>query len=214
MKKVFLIIITFGLLNQLSAQEIKIFPTYAISSYQNFKSGIGYGIGYNLILKSNNKLGFAFTQRFNNTAYNYTESSLNDGMAYHRNVIPKNQWITFSSTYSWNISKTQKSNLYLGPKIGFNYFKMNEIIVSNRVNETITSTYNSKYSVNNKFGLGLSLEYERKVSDKVSLAFAVEPELIAFYISERVGTSEPAGITNINFNFNVNFNFAKSKIKE
>ena len=56
MKKLFLIVISFGLLSQISAQQIKVFPVFLVSSYQNFHASIGYGIGYDIISKSKNKL--------------------------------------------------------------------------------------------------------------------------------------------------------------
>jgi hypothetical protein len=215
MKKLFLIVISLGLLSQISAQQIKVFPVFSVSSYQKFHASIGYGIGYDIISKSKNKLGFTFSQSFNSTDYSYIFSSGADGKDYYRDVKPQNQKLSFSTCYSFNIKNSPKSDFFIGPKIGINYFKINESIVEREVNESETQSYTNKYWENNKIGLGLSLEYERNVlSDKLSLSFSTEPELIFFSKFGQMGSSEPPIIGYLSFNLNVIFNLTKSKSTE
>ena len=206
-----------SLLNQISAQQIKVFPIFSVSSYQKFHTSIGYGIGYDIVSKSKNKFGFTFSQSFNSTDYSYIFSSDADGKDYYRDVKPKNKKLTFSTCYSFNIYNSPKSDFFIGPKIGINYFKINESIVERQVNESETQSYTNNYWENNKIGLGLSLEYERNVlSDKLSLSFSTEPELIFFTKFALKGSSDPPPpiIGCLSFNLNVIFNLTKSKTTE
>ena len=205
MKKLFSIIISFVLLNQISAQVITLSPVLAVSNYQKFHTSLGYGIGYDILLKSQDKLGFTFSQHFNSKDYSYVFSSDADGQDYDREVNPKNQKLSLSACYSFNVSKNQKYGFFVGPKIGLNYFKMNEFIVERHESET--QSFTQKYWENNKIGLGLSLEYERDIlSDKLSLSFSTEPELIFFTKFGLMGSSDPPLIGWLNFNLNVMFN--------
>lgn len=213
MKKIFLIIISFLLINQVSAQVIRISPIFSISSFQKFHTSIGYGIGYDLLLKSKNKLGFTFSQNFNTKDYSYVFSSDADGQDYNREVNPKNQKLSLSASYRFDVSKNPKYGFFVGPKIGLNYFKINEFIVERHESETQSFTQN--YWENNKIGLGLSLEYERNIlSDKLSLSFSTVPELIFFTKFGLMGSSDPPLIGWLNFNLNVMFNLSKSKLTE
>jgi hypothetical protein len=45
-----------GLLNQIPAQRIKVFPVILVSSYQKYHSNIGYVFGYEIVSKTKNKL--------------------------------------------------------------------------------------------------------------------------------------------------------------
>jgi hypothetical protein len=60
-----------GLLNQIPAQRIKVFPVILVSSYQKYHSNIGYGFGYEIVSKKN-KLGFTFSQSFNHSDFSYS----------------------------------------------------------------------------------------------------------------------------------------------
>jgi len=210
MKKLFLIIISLGLLNQIPAQQIKVFPVLSVSSYQKYLSNIGYGFGYEIASKTKNKFGFTFSQSFNPTDYSCIFSSDADGKDYYRDVRPKNQKLSFSTCYSFNIYKNPKSDFFIGPKIGINYFKINESIVEREVNENETKTYTSNFWENNKIGLGLSFEYERNVlSDKLFLSFSTEPDLIFFTKFGLMGSSEPFIIGCLSFNLNIILNLTK-----
>lgn len=206
---------TLGLLNQISAQQIKVFPVFLVSSYQKFHSSIGYGIGYEIVSKSKNKFDFSFSQCFNSTDYSYIFSSDAVGKDYHRDVKPKNQKLSFSTCYSFNIDKNPKCDFFIGPKIGINYFKTNESIVEREVNKSETKSYTINYWENNKIGLGLSLAYERNVlSNKLSLSFSTEPELIFLTKFGLMGSSVPPIIGCLSFNLNVILNLTKRETTE
>lgn len=215
MKKLSLFILIFLLLNQLSAQEIKISPIFSISSYPQFNTSIGYGIGFTPASISKHKLGFAFSQSFNYFDYSQNLFSDGEGKTQYRDINPKNQRLTFSINYGFNILKRQRYDFLISPKIGLNYFKVNESIVYTYENETETHTLEQNYWTKNKFGMGFILEYRRKVfADKLSLSFSTEPEVIFYSKFAAKGGSEPYFIGWMSFNLNVIFNLAKNKTVE
>lgn len=203
MKKVFLIITTLILLNQLTAQEITVSSIFSHSSYK-FQNNIGYEIGYNQFITSKSRLGFGFSHSFNNTDYNYTFSSDGDGINYYREVNANNQRLVFFVNYCFNVLNSQKSKFYIGPKWGLNYFKVNESGTQKPSNENETYEYNSNYWDANKIGIGLLLEYERNIfSDNISVFFSTEPEVIFYSRFGLMGSSAPTMIGFINFNLGI-----------
>ncbi len=215
MKKLSFIILIFLLLNQVSAQEIKVSPIFSIGTYPQFNTSIGYGIGFNPASTSKNKLGFAFSQSFNYFDYCYKYFSDAEGKKQYRDVNPKNQRLTFSVNYGFNILKRQKYDFLIRPKIGLNYFKVNETIVYTYENETESHSFSQNYWAKNKIGLGCILEYQRKVfADKLSLSFSTEPELVFYSKFGEMGGGDPYFIGLISFNLNVIFNLAKNKTVE
>jgi len=215
MKHLLVIIMSLGLLYQSSAQVIKVQPVFSVSSYQKFHSAFGYGIGYELLTKSNNKLSLTFSQCFNANDYSYIFSSGADGHDYYRDVSPQNQRLSFSTSYSFNLCDRPKSGFFAGPKIGINYFKINESILEREVNENVFHSKTYNYWENNKIGLGLILEYERNIlSDKLSLSFSTEPELIFLTVPGLKGSSDPPVTAWLSFNLNIMFNLTKSRKTE
>ena len=211
MKRLFLFIASFIFLNQTTtiAQEIVVSSIFSHSSYDKFQGNIGYEIGYNHLINSKSRLGFTFSQSFNNKDYNYTILSDGDGITYYREVNANNQRFTFSVNYSFNVLNSQKSKFYIGPKWGINYFKVNESGTQKPSNEIETYEYSSNYWDTNKFGIGLLLEYDRKIfSDNISVFFSTEPEIIFYTRFGLMGSSAPTmiGMLNFNLGFNINLN--------
>jgi len=210
MKKVFLALISFVLLNQLAAQEILVSSLFTHSSYNEFQNNFGYEIGYNQIIKSKNRFGFTFSHSFNNTDYNYIFMSDADGIDYYREVEPNNQKMTLSINYSTNVSKKQQSKFYIGPKLGINYFNIREFVDERPVNETENHQFNSDYWEANKIGIGLLFEYERKIfSDNISIFLSTEPEVIFFSRFGLKGSSDPVLIGAVNINLGIKYNIKK-----
>ncbi|RLD75199.1 MAG: hypothetical protein DRJ10_15735 [Bacteroidetes bacterium] len=214
MKKIFLIIAPLILLNQLTAQEITVSSTFSHSSYNKYQNNIGYEIGYNQTINSKNRLGFSYSQSFNNTDYNYLFSSDADGKDYYREVDPANQRLTFSVDYTFDILNSKKSNFFIGPKIGLNYFKINESVVESPINVNESYEYNSNYWENNKVGIGLLLKFQRKIfSGMISICLSTVPEIIFFSKPGLMGSSDPVMIGVINFNLGLTYNM-KNNNKE
>jgi hypothetical protein len=215
MKKLSFIIFTILLIGQVSAQEIRVSTIFSISTYPQFNTNLGYGIGFNPVSESKNKFGFSFSQSFNYYDYSYEFFSDGEGKTQYRDVNPKNQRLTFSVNYGFNILKRQKYEFLVNPKIGLNYFKVNESIVYTYENETETHSFSQNYWKKNKIGLGCILEYQRKVfADKLFLSFSTEPELVFYSKFGEIGGSDPYFIGWICFNLNVKFNLAKNKTLE
>ena len=214
MKKVFLLITFLILLNQMTiiAQEITVSSTFSHSSYDKFQNNFGYEIGYNQFISSKNRLGFTFSHSFNNTDYNYIFMSDADGIDYYREVKPKNQRITISINYGFNILNKNKSNFYLGPEIGLSYYKIDEIGTERPTNETDDYEYKRNYWETNKIGIGLLLEYDRKIiSDNISVFFSAEPEIILYSGFGLMGSSDPTMIGFINFNLGLKIDLKNHK---
>lgn len=194
-----------------TAQEIAVSSTFSNSSYNKFRNNIGYGIGYNQYINSKSRLGFAFSQSFNNTDYDFTFISDADGIEYYRWVMPENRKLTFSISYGYNILKKSKSNLYIGPKLGLSYFKVDELGTQRRTNDVFEDVYYRNYWDNNKIGIGLLIEYDRKIiSDNISVFLSTEPEIIYYSRFGLDGSSDPTLIRLIDFNLGLKVNFTYS----
>ena len=214
MKKTFLLIVSLIFLNQMTiiAQEIVVSPTFSHGSYDKFQNNFGYEIGYNQYINSSSRLGFTFSHSFNNIDYNYNFISDADGIDYYREVNTNNQRLVFYVNYCFNVLNSQNSKFYIGPKLGLNYFKINESGTQKPSNENETYEYNSNYWDTNKIGIGLLLEYERNIfSDNISVFFSTEPEVIFYSRFGLMGSSAPTMIGFINFNLGFKFNMKKNR---
>ena len=214
MKKIFLLIVSLIFLNQITtiAQEIEVSSTFSHGNYEKFQNNCGYEIGYNQYLNSNNRLGFTFSHSFNNTDYNYIFVSDADGIDYYREVKPENQRIKISINYGFNILNKKKSNFYIGPELGLSYYKINEIGTERPTNENDDYEYKRNYWDTNKIGIGLLLEYDRKIlSDNIYVFFSVDPEIIFYSKFGLTGSSAPTVIGFINFNLGLKFDLNNHK---
>lgn len=205
MRKIILFIFTLSLYSNSVAQDIKISSSYSISSYLKYKNNFGYGIGFIKSLKTNNRLGLAFSHSFNNSRYQHEFFSDAYGIEYYREVTPSNQLITFSIDYCINTLYNQKSRFLIGPRITLNYFFVNEIIDERLVNKTEEYRYNLVYWQNNKIGIGLIFEYQRRIAENMFVCISVEPEAVFLTRFDLVGSSEPPVVGFINFNLGINY---------
>jgi len=214
MKKVFLLIASLIFLNQTTiiAQEITVSAIFSHGSYDKFQNNFGYEIAYNQYISSSNRLGFTFSQSFNNTDYNYTFISDADGIDYYREVSPENQRISISINYGFNILNKNKSNLYIGPELGLSYYKVKETGTERPTNENDDYEYKRNYWDTNKIGIGLLLEYDRKIiSDNISVFFSALPEVIFYSGFGLMGSSDPTMIGFINFNLGLKLDLTNHK---
>jgi hypothetical protein len=216
MRKIFLIIIALTFCYQSNAQEIKVLSTFSVSGYDYFQQNVGFGIGYDHIIQSKNKLGFTFYQSFNRSDYSYVFESESDGKNYFREVSPNNQRITFSVNYSFWLAGTRKSKFYISPVLGLNSFRLNETGTEKVVNETTEAyPYKSDCWESYKPGIGLSFEYERQIiSDKILLSISAHPELIFFSWFGLKGSTTSPILGFINFHLTLKYNMVKDKNKK
>ncbi|MDA3943604.1 MAG: hypothetical protein PF694_08715 [Bacteroidetes bacterium] len=200
MKKIIGFLLALGFVVQLSAQAVKVMPVFSMSGYEKYHTNFGYGIGYDLLLKSQDKLSFTFTHSFNMGDYSTLFLSDADGRAYHRDIKPKNQRISIAAIYSFKLLSRSRYALFIGPKLGINYFGINESIVERRLDENEPYAYRLEYWEFNKIGLGFSLAYERKlIADKLSLTLSTEPDMIFFSKFGLMGSSVPPLIGFLSF---------------
>lgn len=208
MKKLVFLILTFVWLNQstLISQSFSASSTFSIGSYNKFNNSIGYELTYSIPIKSKSRFGLSFAQSFTVFDYEYTFFSDAYGQEYYRDVKPKNQRLTFSVDFAVDVLHKEKSSFYLGSRLGLNYFNINEIVSERRANENDEHDYTNKYSEINKIGIGLILEYERKVfSEKISFFATTQPELIFYSKFWVVGSSDPYLIGMIDFKIGMRF---------
>ena len=213
MRKIFLIIIALAFCYRSNAQEIRLISTFSVSSYEHFHPNFGYGIGYDLVIQSKNKLGLTFYQSFNRTDYSYVFESDSDGKSYYRDVSPNNQRFTFSINYCFWLAGTQKSKFFIRPDIGLNCFRINETGTEKNSHETtVAYPYKNDCWENFKPGIGLSFEYQRQIiSDKILLSFSAHPELIIFSKFGLKGSNTSPILGFINFHLMLKYNMLKNK---
>lgn len=193
--------------NQTYSQEIKVLGSYSHTNYYDkYESTIGYGIGYNYLIKLKNKLGFVFYHSINADNYEYTFISDADGIDYYRDVKVLNQRFTLSFNYAMNIYKGEKSNFFIGPELALNFFMINEEGKEASSREPLNyKEYHSAYNDMGKLGIGFLLEYERKISDQFSLSFSTHPELVFYSRFGLMGSSGPVLIPWLNFNMSLQY---------
>ena len=212
MKKIFLWITILCSITHLSAQEIELFATYSGSNYNKFQNNIGYGIGYQHIIKSKNKIGFSFQHSFYNINYSEIYPSSEDGIStYINKVDPKNQRIAFKVNYAFKVLNNPKSSLFIGPEIGINYFFMNEH-VQRYENEFLNAGYyHWEYSRKNKFGFGFLIEFELKeiITKRMSISSSIHPEITSFEKNRIEGSHLPSYIRWLNFNLGLKYKLTK-----
>ncbi len=208
MKKIPLLILFIVFLVQTItfAQEIAISTVFSHGNYDKFKNNIGYEIGYNQLFNSKSKIGVSFSHCFNNTDYNYIFMSDADGIDYYREVKPKNRKLNVSVSYGFNLLKKELSGFYIGPVLGLNYFKINEIGTESAVNENNEYEFKQNYWKTNKLSVGLMIEYSRRIiSDNISLFFSTKPELIFYSKFGLDGSSTPPVVGFIQLNLGLKF---------
>ena len=214
MKKYFLLIASLILISQTTifAQEITVSATYSHGSYDKFLNNFGYELGYNQFINSRNRIGVTFSQSFYYTNYSYDFMSDADGKDYYREVKGENQRLAFSVNYGFDILNNTKSDLYIGPKLGLNYFKVNETGTERLSNESDEHEYSSNYRDNNRLGIGLLLEYDRKIfSDNFYLFFSTTPEVVFYSNFGLVGSTDPTMVGFINVNLGLKINLKTQK---
>jgi len=214
MKKFYLLIASLILIGQATifAQEITVSAAYSHGSYDKFLNNFGYELGYNQYINARSRVGFTFSQSFYYTNYSYNFMSDSDGKDYYREVKGENQRLTFSVNYGFDILNNTKSDLYIGPKLGLNYFKVNETGTERLSNESDEHEYKCYYWNTNRLGIGLLLEYDRKVfSDNIYLFFSTEPEVVFYSNFGLMGSSDPTMVGFINVNLGLKINLTTRK---
>jgi len=207
MKNIFLIIAVLGLFMQLSAQEIKVSSTCSFSTYNAFSSNFGYVVGYDFFNNSKSRSGVSFTQTFNNT--NYSGSYFYDayGETYYYKIEPENQRLGLYFDYGYNLSNSVNHSIFIGFKLGLNFLYFDGIIHERKYKESEYTTYNSNGRwENNKFGAGVIFEYNKKITDKISIYASVEPEAVFYRRLYASSDMNPPMIGFINFNLGIKFN--------
>ena len=163
MKKLIVIITILSSITQLSGQEVGFYTTFSGSNYNKFQSNIGFGIEYNHFIKSKNKFGIAIQYSSCKLDYSDIYGSSTDGVStFIKQIEPNNSRLSIKTNYAFKIINNPKSSLFLGPEIGINYFFINENVRRLESEYIEAAEYKSKYSVNNKIGLGFLIEFELK----------------------------------------------------
>jgi hypothetical protein len=194
------------------SQQIDVSGLYSSSTAKAYKNNWGFDFGYYYFVR-NNRLGISFRQIYFNTEYDdiYTSSN-DDGVSkYIKEYAPKHKRSTINLDYSYKLIENEKSNVYLGCSAGLNYFKLKGEY--NRIeNGNISGgQFYYDYSVNNRFGFGLLLEYEVVgiFSDRVSSSIKINPEITAFDEWATFGGYDPWMIGWLNFSIGLKYQLKK-----
>jgi hypothetical protein len=198
--KLFLIII-FCFLNGVTAQEIEINGLFVSSTTKQFKNSFGYGLGFNKTFNKN-RFGVLCSYLCYKTYYDDIHSSTEDGVSkYIKEYEPNNSRFKIELNYSYRLIMNPKSNFYLGSCINLNYFNLKGEY--ERIENVYISGGHFSYdnSVNNRFGMGLLMEYELKefIGDRISSSIRIQPEITSFDEFGAVGGYDPWLIGWLNF---------------
>ncbi len=190
------------------AQELAVAARYAPGSYNKFKNSIGYEIAYSYSIKSKNRIGIAFSQSFYNKEYTYDFFSTSDGENYSREVRPKNQHLAIVVDYSFDLLNKENSHFYLGPRLGLHYLYLKEEISQTNLDNNETRQYVDQYWEVNNIGIGLLLNYERKIlDDNTYIAISTEPALVILGNPYAVGPNSPWAMGLINLSIGLKYKF-------
>ncbi len=212
MKKLILAIFILVSVLDLSGQEIEFFGHYSGSNYNKYQNNIGYGLGYYHLTKSSNKLGFIFQHSFFNKEYSEIYPSSEDGISkYIKDIDPKNQRVVFKMNYAFNLVTNPKSNFFIGPEVGINYFFINEQVTRYENALISAANYQSEYSEKNKFSFGFLVEFELKeiITERISISSSIHPEFIYYEKNGMAGGHSPTFLSWLNFNFSIKYKLKK-----
>ena len=200
----------------LFGQELELQGTYSVSTFKRFQNNFGCGIGYNHFLTPRNRLGFFINYYMNSILYHDSYTSTSDLSRIVKDVQPHNQQVAIKINYSYNLLKSIKSMLFIGAELGLNYFIINEKgeqTVTTRWGNTSSGDYSSNYSVNNRIGVGMLIEYELKniILKRISTSISLHPEITSYRNFGLTGTSDPALIGWLNFNIGIKYSLTKNR---
>lgn len=176
-----LIVFMFSL--NMEAQQVEVSGVYAGSNFNKFQNTFGYSIAYFEDLTSRHRIGLCFWHYFYNRTYSDIYPSSDDGVStYIHDVQPKNSRMAIKVNYSYGIVNNPKSVLFIGSELGLNYFIVDEHIYQYPDHYNQEREYDLKYKENNKWSLGVFLDFELKdiLTKQISLFSSIHPEIVFF----------------------------------
>ncbi len=181
MKNRILIIIGLLLITMsVSSQQIAIYGLYSSSTTKEFNHNWGYDLGYNHFINKN-RLGISFRQYFYNTAYDDIYPSTEDGIStYIEAYDPQNRRVAINLMYSYSVIENEQSNLWLGGSVGLNYYSLNGSYTRIENGTIGGGEFAYDDEKNNRVGFGFLIEYELILSNRISTAIRINPELTSF----------------------------------
>lgn len=200
----------------LSGQEIEYDQAYIIGSSIKFQNNFGCSIGYNVFPTSKIRLGVFIDYSLNNLPYHDSYTSLADLSKIVEDVQPHNQQVVLKIACSFNLLKSTKSLLYFGAEFGLSYFLINEKgeqTVTLRQGNITSGNFSSNYSVDNRFGFGLLLEYELKdiILKRISASVSLHPKITSYQNFGLMDSNDPIIIGWLNFNVGIKYSLGKKR---
>jgi hypothetical protein len=214
MKKALLIILLFGYISLTYGQQIEFGGIFACSTSKKYADCFGYRVGYNQTVKSNNRLGFAFSEYFYTTAYDdiyppeFEPSSL-----LIKQVDPNNKRYSLTVSYAFDLINNPKSKLYFGPEMGLNYFVIKEQYERIPNGDIDGGNFNSNNTFSNRIGIGFLMEFqlEEVMAKKISTYISINPEFTSFEKIGMMGSPYPYFIGWLNLNLGIRYTLNKAK---
>jgi hypothetical protein len=200
----------------LSGQEVEFNQAYTTGGAIKFKNNLGCGIGYNVFPTSKSRIGIFIDYSLNNIPYHDNYGSLADLSKTEEDVQPHNQQVALKIACSFNLLKCTKSLLYFGGEIGLSYFFINEKgeqTVTTRQGNVTSGNFSSNYTVSNRFGIGLLIEYELKdiICKRVSACVSMHPGITSYQSFGVMDSNDPIIIGWLNFNVGIKYSFARKR---
>jgi len=110
---------------QAPGQDIALSLISSNSTLQNFKNSIGVDIEYSKLTKSGNKIGLRIFNLYSPFDYDYIK--LIEPFSYLiMEVKPESYLWSIQGNYSFLLKKNDNANIYIGPLVGLNNFRINE----------------------------------------------------------------------------------------
>ncbi len=192
-------------------QQVAVNGVYSSGSAKEYSKAYGFGLGYELSVRTKRKI--SFTVGYSNYSGKYNDITNPDGISYSIAIVePSNIRLDLGLSYTVLLVNNQKSKIFLGPSLGLNYFFTNQSFNYLPSGDYPSFRKNRKEMFMNRIGLGLITEMEvnEVFSKRISLAFIIKPEITSFEEFYAMGSNYPWFIGWLNFNLGFRYKLTKA----
>jgi hypothetical protein len=206
--------LTFVFFQRNHAQQLGVHHIFSTADKKIFGIGSGYGLSINQNFAAKHRIGFSFAKILSQNPYDEIHASTADGVSLIiKEITPNNSRTYLKLNYSYSLINTEKSGLNIGPEVSLNFFTIDEDFkqIPNGMFPGGVSNYS--YSMSNRLGFGLFMEYELKeiISKRLSTFISLNSELTLFEKSGLDGGTKPSLIQWTNYNLGVRYSLKQSK---
>lgn len=153
--------------------QIELDAMHSNSSTNHYYSNFGAELHLNRLVNQHS-FGVGFGEVYNGGRFYDWYLDCATGTPIRQRTSCWNKWFTINLNYTYKVYSADHSSILFGPFVGLNYLIINE---SGRKNDV---HYDYDKTFNNRFGLGIALEYEVRFN-AFSTSLKVAPNFV--YIS-------------------------------